>query len=50
MVFTKNLANEGKIQAVCSCHDLRHAFGCRIYKKTPDIYAIGPTLGHGSVL
>jgi site-specific recombinase XerD len=43
------LHDEGKIAAVYSPHDIRHAFAARLYKSTHDIYAVKTALAHASV-
>ena len=48
-VLAKRLHAEGKLQAVYSAHDLRHAFAVRLYEQTHDIYRVQQALGHASV-
>jgi site-specific recombinase XerD len=48
-VLAKRLRVAGKLQAVYSAHDLRHAFAMRLYEQTRDIYRVRQALGHASV-
>jgi len=44
------LHKSGKIQAVYSCHDLRHFFAVTEYQKDKDIHLVSKLLGHASIL
>ena len=47
--YATRLHDDGKIHAVYSVHDLRHAFAIRLYQDTRDIYRVKQELGHSSV-
>jgi integrase len=40
---------EGKINAAYSCHDFRHFYAVREYKKNKDIYRLSKLLNHGGI-
>jgi site-specific recombinase XerD len=46
---TAILAEDGKLAAAYSPHDLRHAFAVREYRKDRDIYRLSKLLGHASI-
>ncbi len=48
-VLVNRLCAAGKLEAVYSAHDLRHAFAVRLYKRTIDICRVQNALGHASV-
>jgi integrase len=43
------LYQAGKIRAAYSCHDFRHFFAVREYKKDKDIYRLSKLLNHASI-
>ena len=43
------LHKAGKIEALYSVHDLRHAFAVRLYESTKDVYQVEKALGHANV-
>jgi integrase len=45
-----NLHKTGKVQAVYSCHDLRHFYAVTEYRKDKDIHRVSKLLGHASIL
>jgi integrase len=45
----RRLHGEGKIKALYSVHDLRHAFAKALYLKTRDIYKVSRALYHATV-
>jgi integrase len=48
-VLAKRLKTEGKLEAVYSAHDLRHAFTVRLYEQAHEIYRVQQALGHATV-
>ena len=47
--LVKKLHAAGKLQALYSVHDLRHAFAVRVYESTHDVYQVEKALGHANV-
>jgi integrase len=47
--LVRRLHAEGRITALYSVHDLRHAFAVRLYEATHDVYQVEKALGHANV-
>ena len=45
----EKLYKAGKVQAVYSCHDLRHFYAVTEYRKDKDIHRVSKLLGHASI-
>jgi site-specific recombinase XerD len=47
--LVRKLHAAGRIAALYSVHDLRHAFAVRLYEATHDVYQVEKALGHANV-
>jgi len=47
--LVRKLCAAGRITALYSVHDLRHAFAVRLYQETRDVYAVKTALTHANV-